>query len=387
MEFEFWWLLALPLFFGLGWLAARVDIRHVMTESRSVPASYFRGLNYLLNEQPDRAIEAFIEVVKVDSDTVDLHFALGGLFRKRGEVERAIRMHQNLVEREDLSAEQQARARFELGQDYLKAGLLDRAENIFSALQLTDSSGRAQQFLLEIYVQEKDWARAVSLARTLSQGASHAMQAEIGHYLCELAQQAWMTDQIDVARQYLSDALSANRDCVRANVMLGDMAASKQSYAEAVTAWRRVEAQSPSYLALVAERIMEAYRALQREADGLAFLRSALARQFSFEVFNTVFAALLRLQGAEAAWLLARDELQRTSSLRCLDRLLEAEMLLPAQFRPQSDLSVLRHSVVQYIQTREAYQCSACGFRARNFFWHCPACSAWDSFPPQKKEE
>ena len=386
MEFEFWWLLALPLFFGLGWLAARVDIRHVMTESRSVPASYFRGLNYLLNEQPDRAIEAFIEVVRVDSDTVDLHFALGGLFRKRGEVERAIRMHQNLVEREDLTADQQLRARFELGQDYLKAGLLDRAEAIFSVLQQTDSSGQARQFLLEIYVQEKDWARAVSLARTLSQHASHSMQGEIGHYLCEMAQQAWMNDQIEVARQYLSDALTANRDCIRANVMLGDIAASRQEYDQAVTAWRRVETQSAAYLALVAERIMDAYRSLGRESEGLSFLRSALARLFSFEVFNTVFSASLRLQGPATAWELARDELQRTNSLRCLDRMLEAEQLLPVQ-RSGTELPLLRRSVVQYAQARESYQCTACGFRARSFFWHCPACGKWDSFPPNRKEE
>jgi Predicted N-acetylglucosaminyl transferase len=155
MEFELWWLLALPLFFGLGWLAARVDIRQVMTESRSVPASYFKGLNYLLNEQPDKAIEAFIEVVKVDSDTVDLHFALGGLFRKRGEVERAIRMHQNLVAREDLSAERQLQALSELGQDYLKAGLLDRAEEIFDRLQTGDAAVKRGNFCWKYMYRKK----------------------------------------------------------------------------------------------------------------------------------------------------------------------------------------------------------------------------------------
>src|SRR6187455_2980228 len=124
VEFEYWWLLGLPLFFGLGWMAARVDIRQIVTESRALPRSYFKGLNFLLNEQPDKAIEAFIEVVKVDPQTVELHFALGSLFRRRGEVERAIRMHQHLLERADLAAEQRAAAVFELGQDYLKAGIL-----------------------------------------------------------------------------------------------------------------------------------------------------------------------------------------------------------------------------------------------------------------------
>src|SRR5216117_1633597 len=134
MEFELWWLLGFPLFFALGWLAARVDIKQLLSESRALPLSYFKGLNFLLNEQPDKAIEAFIEVVKVDPQTIELHFALGSLFRRRGEVERAIRMHQNLLERPDLGAEQKVIALAEFGQDYLKAGILDRAEQVFKRL-------------------------------------------------------------------------------------------------------------------------------------------------------------------------------------------------------------------------------------------------------------
>src|SRR3990172_1315279 len=134
MEFEYWWLLGFPLFFGLGWMAAGIDIRHLLRESRALPGSYFKGLNFLLSEQPDKAIEAFIEVVKVDPATVDLHFALGNLFRRRGEYDRAIRMHQNLIERADLAAEQRANALFELGLDYLKAGILDRAEEVFGRM-------------------------------------------------------------------------------------------------------------------------------------------------------------------------------------------------------------------------------------------------------------
>src|SRR5260221_5362763 len=137
MEFEFWWLLGFPLFFAFGWLAARVDIKQLLPESRSLPLSYFKGLNFLLNEQPDKAIEAFIEVVKVDPQTIELHFALGSLFRRRGEVERAIRMHENLLERADLAPEQKMTALYELAQDYLKAGLLDRAEEFFAKLQGT----------------------------------------------------------------------------------------------------------------------------------------------------------------------------------------------------------------------------------------------------------
>ena len=161
MEFELWWLLGFPLFFALGWLAARVDIKQLLSESRALPLSYFKGLNFLLNEQPDKAIEAFIEVVKVDPQTIELHFALGSLFRRRGEVERAIRMHENLLGRPDLAPDQKLTALYELAQDYLKAGLLDRAEEMFGKLQGTQYEQQGLKFLLEIFEQEKDWKKAI----------------------------------------------------------------------------------------------------------------------------------------------------------------------------------------------------------------------------------
>ena len=168
MEFEYWWLLGFPLFFGLGWLAARIDIKHLVSESRALPRSYFKGLNFLLNEQPDKAIEAFIEVVRVDRETIELHFALGSLFRRRGEYDRAIRMHQNLLERADLAAEQRVSALFELGQDYLKAGILDRAEEAFERLVDGPHAVEARHHLLEIFEHEKDWPRAIDMAQRLA---------------------------------------------------------------------------------------------------------------------------------------------------------------------------------------------------------------------------
>ena len=384
MIFELWWLLALPLFFALGWLAARVDMRHAMSESRSVPASYFKGLNYLLNEQPDKAIEAFIEVVKVDSDTVDLHFALGGLFRKRGEVERAIRMHQNLVAREDLLPERQLKAISELGQDYLKAGLLDRAEEIFSQLYKTDPGSNAQQFLLEIYVQEKEWQKAIAAAQVLSRTSNQPYHVEIAHYFCELATIAYAHADNPQARQYLDSSLNANRDCVRANVLLGDIAAGLHEHAQAVAIWRRIETQNVAYLALVADRMMASYRALQQDIEGLAYLRGALARMPSFELFNTVFNATLNIHGASTAYQLAREVLQAQPNLRGLDKLLEAELLTaPAESLP--DLQMKKSIVQRYSQQQSLYQCEHCGFKARSFFWHCPACNHWDSFPPLKE--
>src|SRR3954464_5992655 len=217
VEFEYWWLLGLPLFFGLGWMAARIDIRQIVTESRALPKSYFKGLNFLLNEQPDKAIEAFIEVVKVDPETVELHFALGSLFRRRGEYARAIRMHQNLLERADLPEDQKVSALTELGQDYLKAGILDRAEEVFKKLQSSPQGTLARRHLLEIYEQEKDWKRAVEMTHEVE-----ADPRERAQYHCELAPSGGGRSRPLEARKPLEAALDANRKCVRASLQMGD---------------------------------------------------------------------------------------------------------------------------------------------------------------------
>src|SRR5919201_5445817 len=199
---QLWWLIGFAVFFVLGWLAARVDIRQVVHESRALPRSYFKGLNFLLNEQPDKAIEAFIEVVKVDPETIELHFALGSLFRRRGEYDRAIRMHQNLLERADLGEDQKVIALAELGQDYLKAGILDRAEEVFKKLEKTPQSTSARAHLLEIYEQEKDWHRAIDMTRQVGSDPR-----ELAQYYCELAASEATSSRPDTARRHLEAAL------------------------------------------------------------------------------------------------------------------------------------------------------------------------------------
>lgn len=191
MEFDIWWLLGIPLFFSLGWIAARVDIRQLLSESRSLPRGYFRGLNFLLNDQHDKAIDAFIEIVKLDPETVELHFALGNLFRRRGETERAIRVHQNLLSRPDLPLDQQTQAMFELGQDYLKAGLLDRAEETFNQLVAGQYAIQARRALLEIYQREKEWARAIEAAYALQESGAGGRQKKSLNSIVRLRRTNW----------------------------------------------------------------------------------------------------------------------------------------------------------------------------------------------------
>ena len=282
MEFEYWWLLGFPVFFALGWIAARIDIKQIVSESRALPRSYFKGLNFLLNEQPDKAIEAFIEVVKVDPETIELHFALGSLFRRRGEYDRAIRMHQNLLDRADLAGEQKLQAQMELGQDYLKAGILDRAEEVFSRLEKTNQAMAARQALLQIYEQEKDWPRAIEMTKQVETDPRALAQ-----YLCELAQSESAQSRPDAARRHLDAALEANRKCVRASLLWGDLERSQNNLEKAVEHWKRVESQNPAYLALVAQRLVEAYRDAGRAEEGLTLLAGYLERYPSLDLLDT----------------------------------------------------------------------------------------------------
>lgn len=385
MEFELWWLLAFPLFFVLGWLAARVDIRQVVTESRALPNSYFRGLNFLLNEQPDKAIEAFLEVVKLEPETIDLHFALGGLFRRRGELDRAIRMHENLLEREGMAEDQRLRALSELGQDYLKAGLLDRAEQVFGKLLETPQHGVARTYLLEIYVQEKDWQKAIDAARLLEKDTSKPLNADIAHFYCELALLEAARGNPDAAAAHLQQALATNRQSVRANLMAGDLDAAAGRHEAAIADWRLVETQNTSHMALVVDRVLGSYRQLGRLAEGVQWLRALVARQPSQDVFNALYLAVFEAEGAAAASQLAREELRRNPTLRTLDRLLEAE-LINAEPEQRELLQVEKSLVASHSQRMMRYQCSSCGFKAKQFFWRCPACGRWDSFDPERRE-
>ena len=386
MDIEFWWLLALPLFFALGWLAARIDIKQLLSESRVLPLSYFKGLNFLLNEQPDKAIEAFIEVVKVDPQTVELHFALGSLFRRRGEVERAIRMHQNLVERPDLQDDQKLVALFELAQDYLKAGLLDRAEELFLKLENTVHAEAALKFLLEIYQQEKDWQKATGIAGKLKSVTGRSHQKEIANFYCELASGEMMDSRPQSARPHLASALAHHRLCVRANVLLGDLEMSLGNTEAAVEAWKRIESQNPAYLSLVAERMYAAYKKRDHAEEGLNLLRAYLQKYPSLDALNVVFQGTLEQQGAEPAYRLVRDELRRTPTLLGLDKLLEAQ-LLEAPLERRRDLELIKALVNQHTQSLAMYKCDNCGFRARQYYWHCPACASWETYSPRRTEE
>ena len=386
MDFEPWMLLVFPLFFGMGWLAARIDIKELLSESSALPQSYFQGLNYLLNEQQDQAIEAFIEVVKVDPQTVELHFALGSLFRRRGEVDRAIRMHLNLVERADLDEEKKQQALFELAQDYLKAGILDRAEAAFHELQGSPYEKEALDFLLEIFQKEKDWLKAIDICQRLTAltGKSHGKEAAF--FYCELASGELARKQTDAAVVHLEQALAIHPQGVRASIMLGDIELAAGHAQRAIEIWKRIEQQDAQYLPLVAERLLQACRQTGDETVGVTLLQDWLQKYPSLDLMNVLFDALLQRDGADAAYTLVLNELKRNPTLLGLDKLLEAQLIKMSGER-RADVELVKSLIHNRTRGLAMYRCSHCGFKARQFYWHCPACHSWESYSPKRSEE
>jgi lipopolysaccharide assembly protein B len=387
LELEAWHLLVIPLFFALGWVAARVDIRHVMQESRAVPRSYFKGLNYLLNEQPDQAIEAFLEVARLDPDTLELHFALGALFRRRGELDRAIRIHQSLVDRADLAQDQRMKALYGLGQDFLKSGLLDRAEEVFRRLETGVHALDALRHLLEIQVLTKDWQQAIVTAQRLEKMGCLSQNANTAHYHCELAAAAMLHSQTDEARAQLEQALRENRRSARACLMLGDLEAQAGQDEAAIAVWRRIEEINPAFLPIAAERLVQAYDRLGRHEQAVRLLQGYLELRPSPDLLHLLFQTVAERQGWDAARELAASELRRNPSLRALDDYLQASNAL----QPESEDGKVESRLAQDLVHRQVsqiayYQCGDCGFKARQFFWQCPACARWESISPERLE-
>jgi lipopolysaccharide biosynthesis regulator YciM len=386
MEFELWWLLGIPVFFGLGWLAARVDIRQLLSESRTLPRGYYKGLNFLLNDQQDKAVDAFIEIVRLDPESADMHFALGNLFRRRGETERAIRIHQNLLARPDLPQDQVEHAQYELGMDYLKAGLLDRAEETFNTLLNGSYGAQARRALLEIFQREKEWPRAIEAAIGLQESGAGSRQKQIAQFYCELAQDALVHMHPEQALELLDKSLQADRVNVRATLLTGDAQLAMGDVEGALMTWRRVEQISVPHVALVAQRLMDGYTKVGRPQEGVNLLKSYLEQASSIDLVEVVYKAVLELDGVDAAKQLVSNELRRTPTLLGLDKFLEARLMdAPATVMPE--LSMVKNLVHSYTQKLARYQCSHCGFKARQFYWQCPGCSKWETYPPRRTEE
>jgi len=380
MDFELQWLLiGLPVAFALGWLASRLDLRQARRDSRDAPRAYFKGLNLLLAEQQDKAIDAFIEAVQSDPDTTELHFALGNLFRRRGEFERAVRVHQHLIGRADLKAGDRDRAQYALAQDYLKAGLFDRAEQAYLALEGTSFENEARQDRLVLYERSRDWQRAAEVATQLGRAGLGSFAARIAHYGCELAQEAEARGDEAAAAAALQRAREADPGAPRALMMTGRQLARLGQPAHAVDTWDDLRMRHPSVFVLVAADYAEQALACGRREAAAAALREAFERAPGIDLLR----ALRRVEGDEGA-----SEARLITLLQQQPTLSAAQELLAAgTTQSPAALRGVRDAVAHAARPLQRYRCAACGFESQRHFWQCPGCLSWDSFPPRRIEE
>ncbi|MFN9726077.1 lipopolysaccharide assembly protein LapB [Acidovorax sp.] len=384
MEFDLTWiLLGLPLAFVLGWVASRFDLRQLRAENRRAPKAYFRGLNFLLNEQQDQAIDAFIEAVQNDPDTSELHFALGNLFRRRGEYDRAVRVHEHLLSRGDLSRADRERAQHALALDFLRAGLLDRAEDALQRLEGTPFEAQARMALLAIYERSRDWARAATIAHEMHQADQGDFSTRQAHYLCEQAQALTAQGDLTAAHALLEQAIAAAPQAARARIELARLQHMMGHTAAVLDTLKALVEHNPGALPLAAPLLVEAALAHGRASQAHALLSAHYAQSPSLDVLE----ALVWLDTNDTATRpTARQRyvhhLDKERSLVAASKWLAGEKLEHEEFHPQIQ-QALEHAVKPLTR----YRCAACGFEARQHFWQCPGCQTWDSYPARRVEE
>ncbi len=382
MDFDLQWLLlGLPLTFALGWLASRFDLKQWRREQKDSPKAYYKGLNLLLNEQQDKAIDAFIEAVQQDPDTSDLHFALGNLFRRRGEYERAVRVHEHLLHRADLPRSERDRAQHALAQDFMKAGLFDRAEVAYKALDGTGFDTEARLALLTLHERSRDWRAAAEVAQKLEQRGTGSFASRISHYWCEIALEADAKHQTEEADAALKRARDAAPQAARPLVLAGQRALRLGAHAEVLALWGVLLVAHPAAFNLVAREYAQSALASGETAAALVRLQDLYQRAPTLDLLEAI--ALLDTDPA-------RQRERLLAHLRDHPSLSAAQGLLgqqPGGTFNEPETQALRDAVGRAAQPLRRYRCAACGFEAQHYFWQCPGCSSWDSYPPQRLED
>ncbi len=384
MDFDLSWiLLGLPLAFVLGWLASRLDLRQLRIENHQAPKAYFKGLNFLLNEQQDQAIDAFIEAVQNDPDTSELHFALGNLFRRRGEYERAVRVHEHLLSRGDLNLADRQRAQHALALDYLKAGLLDRSEAALLKLEGTPFEEQARLALLANYERSRDWPQAARIAHKLADAGQGSFDARLAHHLCEQALSRVSEQDLDGAASLLETAIRTAPEAARARIELAALLKMRGKPEQAYEVLNQAFELSAASIPLMAAPLAELAVACAKVKPTLDRLKQHYEHAPSLDVLDAIVA----LQASSSDGVpTARDwyarHLEREPSLVAAAKWIAGEKLEHEQFHPQ-----VQRALDRAVKPLLHYRCAACGFTASQHFWQCPGCQTWDSYPAKRVEE
>ncbi|WP_282297856.1 MULTISPECIES: lipopolysaccharide assembly protein LapB [unclassified Stenotrophomonas] len=385
MEFVsewFWFFLFLPLAAVSGWvIGRRGGQRHGDNQVSRLSSTYFRGLNYLLNEQPDKAIELFLHIAELDKETFETQVALGHLFRRRGEVDRAIRLHQGLVNRTDLSDAQRVQALLALGEDYMKSGLLDRAETVFTELARIDQRApQALKHLIGIYQAERDWEKAIDNATRYEEVTGEPMGKLVGQFECELAERFRGAGKIDEAREAIARAYQADAMSVRAGIIEGRLETDSGNAEAAVRAFERAARNDPEYLPEVLQPLMQNYRKVGDLGGARAFLSEMTEHYRGIAPVLALTQLMEEQEGVAPARAYLGRQLKDRPSVRGESALIDLTLAEGAD--STATLHDLKHITDQLLVRNPAYRCTRCGFGARTHHWQCPSCKEWGTVKP-----
>jgi lipopolysaccharide biosynthesis regulator YciM len=375
LEYLLLLLLPVAVYFG-WWLARSLDRRTSSKRTQMLNNQYFQGLNYLLNEQPDKAIQVFLELAEVNQDTVETHMALGSLFRRRGEVDRAIRFHQNIIAKPGLEPEQRTQALLELGEDYMRAGLLDRAERLFSELIESDAhTPSALRSLLEIYQQEKDWEKALEQAQRLEQVKGEHMGDVMAQFCCEMAENAVAEDDLENARRHLRQARRLDPDCIRARFITARLAAREDEYVTALDAFEDIAELDSSYIPVLLEPYLEAAAMAGQSQRCRGKLEDWAARYQGISLILKLTEFVAEEQGGDQAGKYLVEALASKPSVRGLDRLIELKAA--GHLDAESSDDILKAVTARLMSRQPGFRCGHCGFSGQTHHWLCPSCKNW----------
>lgn len=378
--------LLLPVAAGYGWVMGRNSVRQAQRKQSSILSKhYYRGLNFLLSDEPDKAVDTLIKMIDLDSDTVETHIAMGKFFRHRGELDRAIRVHQNLVSKEEISASQRESALKELGRDYVLAGFLERAENAF--LQLLNSEkhlDEAQSQLFNIYQTTKEWGRAIELAENMinAGGYNDELCARVAHFYCEQALIEWRKDNLSAAEDYLKQATKVDEKAVRPWLMLGELAIENEQYEVAITHLSQVPLRDITWLS-------EAIPLIETCSEKLAderYLNDIL--DLYWQQCATAYLAKVKLvakdESAVKAAELLLGQLRKHPTMKGFKTLMGLYIEQQQDENSTNSLRLLKELVEDQIKQRPKYRCHSCGFSGSQLHWLCPSCKKWGVVKPIK---
>lgn len=377
------WLVVTFCAAGAAWSLAK-KTRHSGDKPRTInlPRDYLVGLNFLLNDETDKAVDVFIKMLEVDSDTIETHLAVAKLFRKKGEVERAIRIHQNLIARPNLEKHYRDHALFELGQDYLSAGVLDRAERVFSELANEKAhSAAATRQLIDIYQQEKQWYKAIEAAEKYQRNTRDSMGIQIAQYYCEQAEVALARKQLDQSETLLNNALKADRDCVRASLLMAKTEIARQNYKSALKYLKMIKDQNPDYLSEAIDLLALCYEKLSQEDELVVYLKKLVDEYPRVPVVLILAERIRKWKGDKTAVNFVADYVRNYPSLRGLYLFVNLYISC-AEGRAKQDLHILQNLMKNILSDKPDYQCDECGFGGKTLHWQCPGCKQWGTMLP-----